>query len=181
MDEIALRHGGRGNGTVRVSHAPGDAATVMELTGGPLSSLYVYGVIDTPDRLEQGRILATLNYGGRRLRAVVPKQYTHVRLAKSRNSLFPRWRLGFGGSGSLPELRGRASGSHPDVLRHTGERAALRLEVGAGYAVVTRRSPSGMQDEELHRAMGPFRGTIELPGPGLYEIDCLVEWSAILL
>ncbi|MET8787347.1 hypothetical protein [Streptomyces sp. NPDC004589] len=181
MEKIRLPHSGRGNGTVPVSHAPNSAATVVEIKSGILSAFYVHGLIDTPDKLEQGQILVTHNYGGHRARAVVPRKYTHLIVKRpSHSSLFPRWKLGFRASDSLPELVKSAEGGHPNVLRYTGARTTSKLEVPKGYVVLTHRSLRGEGAKELHRSNGPFRGTVELPGPGLIEVDCLVQWSVTL-
>ncbi|MGW4554261.1 hypothetical protein ACWEOV_11525 [Streptomyces sp. NPDC004365] len=181
MENIRLPHTGRGNGTVPVSHAPNSTATVVEIKGGALSAFYVYGLIDTPDKLEQGRMIVTHNYGGHRTRAVVPRKYTHLIVRRpSHGSLFPRWKLGFRASDSLPELVKSAEGGHPNVLRYAGARTTLRLEVSKGYVALTHRSLKGEGEKELHRSNGPFRGTVELPGSGLVEVDCLVRWSVTL-
>jgi hypothetical protein len=121
MEEIDLPHRGWGKGSVRVDHAPADAATVMEIQGNWLSSYYVYGLVDTPDRLERGRMLCTQNHGRQRLRAVVPRDYTHVTMIGSQRSSGPiRWKVGFRPGDTCAELRGTVRGRHPDVLRYEG-------------------------------------------------------------
>ncbi|MFJ6852977.1 hypothetical protein ACIQM3_21030 [Streptomyces sp. NPDC091271] len=181
MEDTQLPHRGRGNGTVPVSHAPKNETTVVEIKGGTLAGFYVYGLINTPDRLEQGRMLVTHNLGGHRVRAIVPREYTHLKVKKMSNgSLFPRWKIGFRAAGSLPELMKIVEGRHPDVLLYTGERTTLKLEVGKGYAGFSHRPLNGGEATPLEGCNGPFRGTVELPGPGLIEVDCLVRWSATL-
>ncbi|MFE7134025.1 hypothetical protein ACFVIM_24520 [Streptomyces sp. NPDC057638] len=182
MNFIDLSHGGWGNSTIPVRHARKGLVTLVEVKGGPLSTFYVYGVIDTPDRLEQGAILYTHNYGRTPGRAVVPREYTHVRIVKpsSGGSVLPRWRLGFGNSGVLPELR-TASGKRPAVLRHTGPETRIRLETGGGYANVHHHSFDGASVEKVRFGSGPFRGPVELPGPGLIAVDCLVDWTVTVI
>ncbi|MFD4630184.1 hypothetical protein ACFVYR_20345 [Streptomyces sp. NPDC058284] len=48
--------------------------------------------------------------------------------------------------------------------------------MGDGYIHIKHRSPGGEGEEQLHRSSGPFRGTFQLPGPGLIVVDCLVRW-----
>ncbi|GLF97182.1 hypothetical protein [Streptomyces yaizuensis] len=181
MDLIDLSHRGWGGSTVPVRHARTGLATLMEVKGGPLSSFYVYGVIDTPDRLERGALLFTQTYGGTPGRTVVPRKYTHVRIVKpvSGGSVLPRWRLGFGNSATLPELR-TASGKRPAVLRHTGPETRIRLETGEGYANVDHLAFDGGNARRVRFGPGPFRGPVSLPGPGLIMIDCLVDWTITL-
>lgn len=183
MEDIRLPHSGRGKGTVPVSHAPDGAATIVEIKGGLLSSFHVYGLIDTPGRLERGRMLLspTHAFGVHRVRAVVPGEYTHLKVERgSTGSAFPSWKIGFRDSGSLPGLVTGAEGGHPDVLRYTGERTTLTLEVDKGVAVLTHRSPGGGEGTVLRRCDGPFRGAVEVPGPGLLEVNCLARWSVAL-
>ncbi|MEV8320924.1 hypothetical protein AB0Q95_42910 [Streptomyces sp. NPDC059900] len=177
MDDIGLPHSGWGTGTVPVEHGPNGDVTLLESRSGFFSAFQLYGVIDTPDKLEQGGMLLTHSTGGHRARAIVPKQYTHIRVEKSLLSALTRWKIGFRASDALPKLGKRAEGDHPDVLRYTGGRTTLRLEAGEGYIHLTHRSLTGGQKTELHDASGPLRGTVELPGPGLIEVDCLVPWS----
>ncbi|MEU1147205.1 hypothetical protein ACFYO9_04920 [Streptomyces sp. NPDC005863] len=181
MEKIRLPHWGLGNGKIPVSHAPSGLATVVEMKSGVLSSLYVYGVIDTPEQLEKGDMLLTHNTGSRhRARALVPREYTHLAVDKSKVGSFPRWRLGFRSSDSLSTLKKNAEGRHPDVLQYTGGRGTAKLDVGDGYVYIKHRSPGGEVETELHRSSGPFRGTFQLPGPGLIVVNCLVRWSVTL-
>ncbi|WP_405795631.1 hypothetical protein [Streptomyces sp. NBC_01506] len=177
MEEIRLPHSGWGKGTVPVSHAPDHGVTVVEIKGGVLSPCYVYGLIDTPDRLEQGDMLVTTNFGGHRARGVVPREYTHLSVKGGMSTNLPRWRVGFRTADSLSELVESAEGRHPDVVPYNGARTTVRLEVGNGHADITHRPLNGGGETLLHLGQGPFRGTIELPGPGLIDVDCLVRWS----
>ncbi|MGX2992939.1 hypothetical protein JNUCC64_01370 [Streptomyces sp. JNUCC 64] len=109
---------------------------------------------------------------------VVPGEYTHVTVEKPvGKSVLPRWRLGFGGSGELPALTATAAGKRPGVLRYTGDGTSLTLEAGGGQVVVRHYGPGGGGRREIRRASGPFRDTLEVPGPGLIEVDCAVPWS----
>ncbi|WP_327356955.1 hypothetical protein [Streptomyces sp. NBC_01304] len=181
MDDISLPHKGWGKGSVRVAHAPVGTATVLEIQGSRLSNYYVYGLVETATSLEQGGMLASVCFSGERLRAVVPREYTHVKISPPSNSAgIVRWKLGFRPGDGIRELTGEdpVRGSHPDVLRWSGGPAELALEVGKGYARVHHCALSGARREEVrYVGEGPFRGTLKVPGPGLIEVDCLVAWS----
>ncbi|MFE9219605.1 hypothetical protein ACFYN3_25030 [Streptomyces lavendulae] len=135
-------------------------------------------MIDTPERLEQGSMLAAFSIGSGRARVIVPREYTHLRVRPGRGGRFPRWKFGFRGSGSLAELGNAAEGKGEDVLRYTGGRTTVRLELKeAGRVTLRLRSFSGGYGAELITCDGPFRGTVDLPGPGLIEVDSRVPWT----
>jgi hypothetical protein len=183
MDKIDLPHRGWGDGSVPVDHAPPGTATVMELQGHWLSRYYVYGLVDTPDRLERGGMLCTQNHSRQRLRAVVPRDYTHLKIQKGvgrRSTGINWWSVGFRSADTCSELRGTVRGRHPDVLRYQGPATAATFEVlGKGYAYLTRFTVDGADKQDLeHVGLGPFRGRVELPaGPILVQVDCLASWS----
>ncbi|MFE0176867.1 hypothetical protein ACFWZ2_31640 [Streptomyces sp. NPDC059002] len=184
MNKINLPHRGWRRGSVPVSHAPDGEATVVELQGNILSSYFVHGLVDTPDRLRQGDLLCTLNNCGQRVRAIVPKAYTHVKLSapSGGGGGLLRWELGFRSSTSCAELGDAARGKHPDVLQYRGPAARVRFEVRKeGYAYLHHRSPDGGNRQQLtYVSLGPYRGTVGIPGPGLIEVDCLTAWSLTL-
>lgn len=180
MERMHLPHSGWGNGTVPVSHGASSTATIVEVTGWPLAAFYVYGLIDTPDQLEQGDMLALHHSGGSRSRSVVPRTYTHVKVDKSSVGSLPRWRLGFRSSDSLPQLVKHAEGRQSDVLRYTGAATAVRLETGEGHVTLTHHPFTGGEAKELHDTPGPYRGIVEVPGPGLIQVRCLVRWSLLV-
>ncbi|OLF17030.1 hypothetical protein [Actinophytocola xanthii] len=185
VDMIELPHRGWGRASVPVDHAPPGVATVMEIQGNWLSSYYVYGLVDTPDTLEQGLMLCTQNHSRQRLRAVVPREYTHVKISMGTGkiALLTRWRLGFRPADTCPELLTAAQGRHPDVLLYNGPATAATFEVlGRGYAQLHRFAVDGTGKQELRTVgLGPFRGGVELPpGPILVEVDCLTSWSLTL-
>ncbi|MFF0526727.1 hypothetical protein ACFYTC_49275 [Actinomadura nitritigenes] len=180
MNKIDLPHSGWGNGTVPVEHAPGDDGTVLEIQGNRLGGYNVYGLVDTPAHLEQGDRLCAVHFTGGRVRSIVPRRYTHVKIEKnSRSAGIVWWKVGFCSADTCPELRDTIRGSCPDVVQYRGPAAKALLEVGKGYANLYRSGMSGKGRRELKRVSdGPFRGAVELPqGPVLLSIDCLVSWS----
>ncbi|GAA1932773.1 hypothetical protein GCM10009837_68240 [Streptomyces durmitorensis] len=192
MDEIALPHKGRGDGTVPVLHVPGGTATVLEIKSNFYGALYVYGLVDTPDTLARGDMLCTVNsFSRERARAVIPRQYTHIAVDPGSRKSKPRWKAGFRSSDTCRGLKETAAGKHPDVLLYEGGGATAVFEVhGKGYArlyhraLPSRRSPArgteGKRAELQSVGTGPFRGKVVIPGPGLIEVDCLVPWSLTL-
>ncbi|MER6817864.1 hypothetical protein ABT299_52235 [Spirillospora sp. NPDC000708] len=82
MNKVDLPHSGWGNGTVPVEHAPGDDGTVLEIQGNRLGGYNVYGLVDTPEHLEQGDRLCAVHFTGGRVRSIVPRRYTHVKIEK---------------------------------------------------------------------------------------------------
>lgn len=54
---MALSHTAWGYDTVEVSHAQDGVATIVELRGNRIGTLFAFGVIDTAERLEQGDLL----------------------------------------------------------------------------------------------------------------------------
>ncbi|MBD2899912.1 hypothetical protein amrb99_89090 [Actinomadura sp. RB99] len=180
MNKIDLPHSGWGNGTVPVEHAPGDDGTVLEIQGNRLGGYNVYGLVDTPEHLEQGDRLCAVHFTGGRVRSIVPRRYTHVKIEKnSRSAGIVWWKVGFRSADTCPELGDTIRGSCPDVVQYRGPAAKALLEVGKGYANLYRSGMSGKGRRELKRVSdGPFRGAVELPqGPVLLSIDCLVSWS----
>ncbi|MCA6091038.1 hypothetical protein LE181_02485 [Streptomyces sp. SCA3-4] len=183
MDKINLPHQGWRRASVPVSHAPDGTATILELQGNVLSSYFVYGLVDTLDRLQQGDMLCTLNNSRQRVRAVVPKAYTHVKLRapSGGGGGLLRWKLGFRPSTTCAELSDAAHGKHPDVLQYRGPAVKARFEVHkGGYAYLHHRSSDGGKQQLEYVSLGPYRGTVEIPGPGLIEVDCLTAWSLTL-
>ncbi|GAA2065040.1 hypothetical protein GCM10009801_10040 [Streptomyces albiaxialis] len=137
--------------------------------------------MDTPDHLERGEMLCTVNYGGHPARAVVPRSYTHLAVDKGSvrgGGPFKRWKIGYRSATTCTELKKTATGKHPDVLQYDGPATEAVLNVvGKGYARLVHHGRDGGRSEVTDISLGPFRGRIELPGPGLIEVDCLVDWS----
>jgi hypothetical protein len=177
-------HGWRKRG-IPVTHAPEGQATIAEMKCPLYGSLYAYGLIDTPDRLERGRMLGSGGHTRARFRFLVPREYTHLQVENGfRDGYFFRWKAGFLTSEDCRELAGTVTGGHPDVLRYHGPVATALLEVGSGYAHLhhTRLDGApGNRPDQIHDVSGgPFRGRVEIPGPGLILIDTLVPWKLTL-
>ncbi|ALG12363.1 hypothetical protein [Kibdelosporangium phytohabitans] len=181
MDKIDLPYRGWGNGVVPVNRPSSEVSAVLEIQGNWMSGYSVHGLIDTPDRLEQGDMLCSQNFSSRRVRAVVPPEYTHVKISKgTRSNGIARWVIGFRPADTCQELRGTVRGSHPDVVYYQGPRTSVTFEVSSeGYAHLYRFAVDGTGRDDLHYvSLGPFRGRIELSaGPILLQVDCLVPWS----
>jgi hypothetical protein len=179
---IKLPHRGLGRGTVAVPRAVGGTALVVEIKGFLLFG-DVRGVIDTPDRLEQGRDLCSVWITNRQpVRGIVPPQYTHVRVEpttspRSRNGLH-WWRLGFRPADTCARFAGEVGGKHDDVFQYHGQPTSCRLQVADGALYITHSSFDGRRQESLMMAKGPYRGRFDLPGPGLIQIKTDTTWSA---
>jgi hypothetical protein len=182
MAEIKLPYRGLGRGTVPVPQVPDGTAVVVEVKGFLLAG-DVRGVIDTPDRLEQGDVLCGVHLPSRqRVRGIVPLSYTHVRvepayLSRSRNGIH-WWRLGFRAANTCLELAGTMGGRHDDVFRYLGPVATCRLAVSDGYLRLEYHSMDGTRRESLVSVEGPYRGQFKIPGPGLIQARCRTSWSA---
>ncbi|GAA0953266.1 hypothetical protein [Actinocorallia libanotica] len=180
--ETPLPFRGWRKGRIPVTHAPEGQATIAEMKGRLLGSLDVHGLVDTPERLERGGWVGSGSYIRGRFRFLVPKEYTHLLVENSSNELpFFRWKAGFLTSEDCRELTGTVTGGCPDVLRHHGPATTALLEVGSGYAHVRHTRPDAAPEDRHHDIInfskGPFRGRVEIPGPGLILIDTLVRWK----
>lgn len=172
--ETPLPFRGWGKGSVPVLHALEGQSTIAEARLPLLGTAYVYGLVDTPERLERGHILGT-GLLWNRFRFLVPKEYTHLRMEAD-----IRWKVGFPTSDDCRVPVGTVTGRHPDVLLHRGPAVTALLEVGSGYAKVHHTRPDAPEDQHreiAHVSRGPFRGRVEIPGPGLILVDTLVRWK----
>jgi hypothetical protein len=181
VDEIELPFRGWFKGTVPVMHAPEGDPTVLELAC-PLGNLKVFGLIDTPDHQEGGEELGLGMFSRKRIRCVVPRKYTHVQIVPSiRSPGFARWQLGYRSASSLPELHGSVTGGHTAVFRYTGRRTTAHLAVAKSYAYLKHYKFVGDNYTDLTFANAPFRGKVEIPGPGLIVVDSVVSsWTLTL-
>ncbi len=163
---------------IPVPRIPG-AAPITEVRCTPYGDFFIRGVIDTPTCFERGPILCWPQWA-RFVRVVVPKQYTHVELQPaSRSSSFPtRCRARFADPRECDELLTSASGQNWDVLRYQGPPATAVLEFkgGPGHSNVEHFSFDGTRSTMLANKHSPFRGTIQIPGPGLIQINQEGPW-----
>jgi len=182
VNEIELPYRGWYKGTAPVVHAPGNDSTVMELRC-PLGVLKVYGLIDTPDRQERGEEVACGYLSRPRIRGIVPRQYTHVQVVPMSGSPgFAWWRLGYRPGSSLPEWQVTMPGGHTDVFRYSGPPAVAHLEVRRQYAQVKHYPANGAEWTSLAFANAPYRGKIEIPGPGLIVVSGVTStWTLALV
>ncbi|MEV6276528.1 hypothetical protein [Nocardia sp. NPDC051832] len=178
MRELTMLDKGRGRGRVAVRHAREGVATVVDFQAATFGRAFVFGAIDTADRAERGDLLLRQRSNDGRVRAIVPKKYTHLQVERADGSVMLRWRIGFGTAEDC-QILSEAEGDHPDVLAHRGgpATAAFTLD-GRHDARIVHFSWKGGQRKELrYVTTGPFRGEVRLPGPGLIQVDALAPWT----
>ncbi|MDX6744373.1 hypothetical protein [Actinocorallia sp. A-T 12471] len=156
-----------------------NAATIIELRSGFLGYVRTTGIVDTAERYQRGNIIGFFHSGTARY--VVDPEYTHVEVEASvRSGSSPaRWRARFLPSGELKELTGPVSGEQADVVVYRGDpmTATLELHEKNKSCWVNQRGFDGRWTAQLLETAAPFRGSIEIPGPGLLEIESRGPWS----
>lgn len=162
-----------------------------------MASVFVDGLIDTPERLESRPGIGDIGSGSGRYIVAgdtrydpdqdkeVHVPYTHVQVrsriygSDSSGSFPGGWKARFLQVEEIPELLSSVSGGEDEVIRYQGPPIDAVLNFGIHYGSLEFLGSDDVKIDALWSGSAPFRGTVRIPGPGLLQVRGH-DWSVTL-